>query len=75
MYVLIFQVTNTKVDCVEPPKKRTSFLESITTSAVEEANMKSRKRQSSDSESEYSRGHMGYIMNLYSYNSCESKEE
>ena len=43
------------VNCVEPPKKRTSFLESITTSAVEEANMKSRKRQSSDTESEYNK--------------------
>ena len=53
MYVLIFKVTNTKVNCVEPSKRRTSFLESITSSAVEEANMKSRKRQGSDPESEY----------------------
>ena len=46
------QVTDTKVNSVEPPKRRTSFLENITTSAVEEASMKSRKRQGSDTDSE-----------------------
>lgn len=51
--VLVLKVTDTKVNSVEPPKRRTSFLESITTSAVEEANMKSRKRQGSDTESKY----------------------
>ena len=45
------KVTNSRVKSVEALKKRTSFLESITTSAVEEANMKNRKRQGSDSES------------------------
>lgn len=53
VYVLILKVTNTKVNCVEPSKRRTSFLESITSSAVEEANTKSRKRQGSDPESKY----------------------
>ena len=61
MHVLLFKVTNTKVNCIEPPKKRTSFLESITSSAVEEANMKSRKRQGSDSEGEYSQGLIDYM--------------
>ena len=46
----ILKVTDTKLSSVEPPKRRTSFLESITTSAVEEANTKSRKRQGSDGE-------------------------
>ena len=50
--VLILKVTDTKVDSVEPPKRRTSFLENITTSAVEEANMKTRKRQGSDTDGE-----------------------
>lgn len=51
--MLVLKVNNSKVKSVEPLKKRTSFLESITTSAVEEANMKNRKRQGSDSESKY----------------------
>jgi len=34
-------------------KKKSSFLESIATSAVEEANTKTRKRQSSDPEGKY----------------------
>ena len=50
--VLISKVTDTKVNSVEPPKRRTSFLENITTSAIEEASVKSRKRQGSDTDSE-----------------------